>query len=570
MTTEEGSEAMTSAPVTVALDLPPELAAAVERRLARWEEERFAERLWDRDPTLWAPGKDPEAEDFPPELADRLGWLGLPESALERADELAGFAASVRADGVETVVLMGMGGSSLAPEVFQAVLGGGAGFPRLVLLDSTHPGAVRAVEEEIELGSTLFVVASKSGTTAETMSFFHHFWAAVSETTESPGERFVAITDPGSRLAALGAERSFRQVFLAPPDVGGRYSALSVFGLVPAALVGLDVARLARGARDFGKNEVRRPASDNPGLRLGAAMAEAALLSEPRDALTFRVSPSLAAVPIWIEQLVAESLGKEGQGVLPVVDEPTRDPGDYGPDRLFVRMGLREEIEEDDGGPGGEIVRRMAADGHPFVTVALEDRWALGAAMLLWEVATAAAGAALEVQPFDQPDVELAKVRGREALEKAASEGGRTGAGGGRPSPAERGERERGRGGRSDPGASDFGEVSTEERGGVAEGGRDVAGWRRERPLHRPPGLRPPGRRDQPRPARVAGRPGGPDRRRHHRRLRPPLPPLHRPAPQGRSGHRPLPTDRGRVGCGARHPRNRARLRRPGPGPGDR
>jgi transaldolase / glucose-6-phosphate isomerase len=413
--------------VRVDLDLPEELAAAVERRLEAWSEEGFAERLWWRDPTLWA--KDETS--LPPELADRLGWLGLPERALEEAAELAAFAGEVRADGAERVVLMGMGGSSLAPEVFQAVLGCRPGYLELVLLDSTHPGAVAAVRAETEPTTTIYVVASKSGTTAETMSFFHYFWRETEEAlgaSAEPGSRFVAITDPGTPLADLAAERSFRRVFLAPPDVGGRYSALSVFGLVPAALVGLDVARLARGARDFGETALRHPAADNPGLRLAAAMAEAARLDPPRDALTFRVAPSLVAFPVWIEQLVAESLGKGGTGVLPVVDEPTRELDAYGPDRVFLRMGLREEIEADDAAPregGREILRRITDAGHPVVTVTLADRWSLGAAMLLWEVATAAAGAALGVQPFDQPDVELAKVRGREALA-----GGATGTGG--------------------------------------------------------------------------------------------------------------------------------------------
>lgn len=414
--------------VTVTLDLPPALGRAVEARLGRWDEERFAERLWRRDPTLWAPGVDREGEGdargpeaLPPELADRLGWLGLPERALEEAAELAGFADEVRAEGFERVVLMGMGGSSLAPEVFQAVLGGGAGYPTLTLLDSTHPAAVAAVRESIAPERTLFVVASKSGTTAETMSFFHYFWREVERAVEAgssgePGDRFVAVTDPGTPLAGLAEERSFRRLFLAPPDVGGRYSALSVFGLVPAALVGLDVAHVARGARDFGESALRRPPRANPGLRLAAAMAEAALGSG-RDKLTFLASPPLASLPDWIEQLVAESLGKEGRGVVPVVGEPPWDADRYGTDRLFVRMRLA--AEED--GAADAVLRELSAAGHPVVSVTLGDRWAVGAAMLLWEVATAAAGAALGVQPFDQPDVELAKVRGREALAGGAA-----------------------------------------------------------------------------------------------------------------------------------------------------
>ncbi len=410
--------------VTVTLDLPSDLGRAVEARLGRWKEERFAERLWRRDPTLWAPG---EPEALPPELADRLGWLGLPERAVEEAPELAAFGEAVRAEGFERVVLMGMGGSSLAPEVFQAVLGGGPGYPTLTLLDSTHPAAVAAVRAAIAPERTLFVVASKSGTTAETMSFFHYFWREVERAVEAgspgePGDRFVALTDPGTPLAEMAEERSFRRVFLAPPDVGGRYSALSVFGLVPAALVGLDVERIARGARDFGESALRRPPRDNPGLRLAAAMAEAAL-GGGRDKLTFLASPPLASLPDWIEQLVAESTGKEGRGIVPVVGEPPRDVDRYGGDRLFVRMRLAEEAD----GSADGVLRELSAAGHPVVSVTLDDRWAIGATMLLWEVATAAAGAALAVQPFDQPDVELAKVRGREALAGGAAGAGSAG-----------------------------------------------------------------------------------------------------------------------------------------------
>lgn len=404
--------------VTVETTLPgAELEAAVDARLERWVENDLARRLWSKDPSVWAPGGPP----WPPELADRLGWLDLPERAVEDAPELVNLAEEVRQEGFERVVLLGMGGSSLAPEVFQAVLGGGVGFPVLVLLDSTHPEAVRAVEETSDLERTLFVVASKSGTTVETLSLFHYFWDRVGEVRREPGRSFVAVTDPGTPLADLAGERRFRGAVLAPPEVGGRYSALSPFGLLPAALIGLDVERIARGAVGLLRS-LRRPPGENSGLRLGALLAEAEAAG--RDKLTFLTSPPLEAVPVWIEQLVAESTGKQGHGLVPVVGEPPLSPEAYGPDRLFVHLALEGE-EAGSSDPLSETMERLVAAGHPVARTVLPHRWEVGAAMLLWEVAVAAAGAALGIQPFDQPDVELAKRRAKEAMA-----GGAGGAGG--------------------------------------------------------------------------------------------------------------------------------------------
>lgn len=408
----------TIAAPTLELTLPSAaLAGAVERRLERWREVRFAERLWAKDPTLWAPDGPP----FPPELEDRLGWLDLPEAA---AEVLAAFAEEVRRDGLRRLVLLGMGGSSLAPEVFSGVLGPRSGYPELTVLDSTHPDAVRAVRRDLDATGgperTLFLVASKSGTTVETLSLFRYFWAEVAAATPEPGRRFAAVTDPGTPLADLAAERGFRRVFLAPPDVGGRYSALSVFGLVPAAVTGLDTGRLGARAGGELRDRLRAPAPENPGLRLAAVLAEVAR-EAGRDKLTFLTSPALAPLPAWIEQLVAESLGKDGRGLVPVADEPVLAPDAYGPDRSFVSLEV---------GPGGggerdrhlaEALEALPAAGHPVARIVLPDRHDLGGAMLLWEVATAAAGAALGVQPFDQPDVELAKRRAKEAM---AGEGG--------------------------------------------------------------------------------------------------------------------------------------------------
>ncbi|HUF79404.1 MAG TPA: hypothetical protein VMR44_10865 [Thermoanaerobaculia bacterium] len=416
------------AELAVDLTLPSVgLAEAVEERLRAWEATRFAERLWEKDPTLWAPDLDGSA--LPAELADRLGWLDLPERMASEAPDLAAFAEEVRGQGIRRVAVLGMGGSSLAPEVFEGVFGGGPGAPRLEVLDSTHPEAVRSARDRLDLerdpAATLFLVASKSGTTVETLALFHYFWAEAAAAAGAPGARFVALTDPGTPLAGLAAERGFRRVFLAPPEVGGRYSALSVFGLVPAALAGVDVARLAP------RELFRAPAPENPALRLGALLAEASLarrgggrLGRSRDKLTLLTSPGLAPLPAWIEQLVAESLGKGGRGVVPVVGEPTLAPGEYHDDRLFVHLGLAE----DGAVSATATLAALEAAGHPVARVVLRDRYGLAACMLLWEVAVAAAGAALGVNPFDQPDVELAKRRAKEAMAGGAEDGA-----GGRP-----------------------------------------------------------------------------------------------------------------------------------------
>jgi transaldolase/glucose-6-phosphate isomerase len=369
-------------------------ADAVASRLDAWARAGFVERLRRRDPTLWA-------GQALPELADRLGWVDLPGRMGGEVAALAELAAEVTAEGLERVLVLGMGGSGLAPEVFAQALGEPAGRPRLSVLDSTHP---RAVAESLRLHppeTTLYVVSSKSGTTIETLSFCSTFWAEA-QRLAAPGSRFVAITDPGTPLAALAAERSFRRTFLADPEVGGRFSALSHFGLVPAALAGVDVERLLAGAE-------AAAADLESALALGAALAELALGG--RDKLTLETDLALRSFPAWLEQLVAESLGKQGRGVVPIEGEPALPPSAYGPDRFFVRF---------DTGPGDAEARvrlqALAAAGHPTARLRLADAYELGGEMLRWEVATAAAGAALGVNPFDQPDVESAKQLARQAM----------------------------------------------------------------------------------------------------------------------------------------------------------
>jgi transaldolase/glucose-6-phosphate isomerase len=365
--------------VTVGIEINAgDVQPAIDARLAAWEESDFAKRLWDRDPTLWFnPPRD--------EITNRLGWL-CPGST-NGSDAINEFVTAALDEGLTYVVLLGMGGSSLAPEVFASVFRGSDG-PKLTVLDSTHPDVVARVADAVDPATTLFIVASKSGTTLETMSFFRILWDRTSAALDDPGSRFIAITDPDSLLARLGDERDFRAVFLAPADVGGRFSALIEFGLVPAALVGVDLGRLLAGADEAAFACGPGVAVDeNPALRLGAALGEFALAG--RDKIVFGPESVFASLPVWIEQLIAESLGKDGMGMLPVADG-SAPPA---PDRLPFTIGLS-------GTTTSEV---------PSVTMTLDDAYDLGGAMYTLEMATAAAGAILGVHPFDQPDVQLAK-----------------------------------------------------------------------------------------------------------------------------------------------------------------
>lgn len=397
------------------LDLPTAsfalggLTNRVRDRLGAWDEQNYAVRIWDRDHTLWSPEPIPE-------LANRLGWLRLPY-ATDQAPAIKAFSEDVRS-GTERVVLLGMGGSSLAPEVYANAFGSAPGHPSLTVLDSTHPEAVRAVSGSLDPARTLFLVASKSGGTIETLSLFRYFWGLVSILDDRPGDRFVALTDPGSGLEALAGERRFRRVFTAPPDVGGRYSALTPFGLVPAALIGMDIeCLLAKAAILADECGPDRPVAANPGLRLGAVMGESALAG--RDKLTYICSPAVAGFGAWIEQLVAESTGKNGTGIVPVADEPPGDPASYGQDRLFVFMAL-----DGDQPPGWEAVQAgLRRRGHPMVHVTLRHLDELGAEMFRSEMAVASAGSILGINPFDQPDVQVAKELARQAMSPEGLEG---------------------------------------------------------------------------------------------------------------------------------------------------
>lgn len=378
------------------------LTERVQSRLASWDASGFAARMWARDHRLWSSVEIPE-------LTDRLGWLWLPGDT-EQVAGMEEFAGEERA-AADRVVLLGMGGSSLAPEVYQATFGNADGYPELVVLDSTHPDAVRAVRAGIDLDRSLFVVASKSGGTIETLSLFRYFWGQVSAVSDHPGSRFAALTDPGSGLEALARERGFRRIFLTPPEVGGRYSALTAFGLLPAAMIGMDLrlllATAAAMARACGPDV---PASSNPALRLGAAIGEAALAG--RDKLTYICSPALAAFGAWMEQLVAESTGKNGTGIVPVAGEPVGRPEVYGDDRVFVYLSAAGDGAADE----GVYMDALQAAGHPVIRVVLDNSYDLGAEMFRSEMAVAAAGSVLGINPFDQPDVQVAKDLARRAM----------------------------------------------------------------------------------------------------------------------------------------------------------
>jgi glucose-6-phosphate isomerase/transaldolase/glucose-6-phosphate isomerase len=358
-------------------------------------------RLWARDPTLWKPRPEDDVE-----LSNRLGWLTLPTDFLAQAAELEQFATQQAARGITHVVVCGMGGSSLAPEVFRITFPTTTGRPTLHVLDSTDPGAVKAVDAAIDPRHTLFVISSKSGGTLEVMSFLAHFW----ELAEHRGDQFCAITDPGTSLDKLATERGFLTTFRNPTEIGGRYSALSYFGLVPAALVGIDLKRLLQAAQDEAKKCQAEQLEANPGATLGAYFGGHARAG--RDKLTILTSPSIDSFGLWVEQLIAESTGKEGKGVVPVVGEAIGEPAAYGADRCFVVL----RVDGDDNSTLDRGVDRLHGQ-HPVLVHHLSDIYALGAEMYRWEVATALAGAILRINPFDQPNVQESKDNTARVLE---------------------------------------------------------------------------------------------------------------------------------------------------------
>jgi transaldolase/glucose-6-phosphate isomerase len=377
-----------------------------DNRLEDWKASNFLRRLWNKDSTLWF-------SYAVPEITNRLGWLDLPELSHSALVKFTAFAEEIKIEGTQHVVLLGMGGSSLAPEMYQNIFGNASGFPELIVLDSVHPSAVLQVENTVDLNKTLFIVASKSGTTIETLSLFRYFWFRVGEIAENRGRHFIAITDPDTPLVNLAKKRGFRRIFNAPPDIGGRYSALSTFGLVPAALIGLDIHRFLDRAWIMSENCAFCVAHEEAsGIVLGAALGELALRG--RDKVTFFTSSSIQSLPVWIEQLIAESTGKNGKGIIPVIGEPMSASRNYGNDRVFVYLQTEKDRNQDE-----NDIKTLETIGHPIIRVTLTDSLNVSQEIFYWEIAVAAAGAVLGIHPFNQPNVQMAKDLAREMMEKA-------------------------------------------------------------------------------------------------------------------------------------------------------
>ena len=375
-------------------------------------------RMWRGDHTVWKPG--------PTEISNRLGWLTVAGQMGEQAAGLEEFANEVRSSGYTHVVLLGMGGSSLGPEVLgRTLLGVNQGFPRLIVLDSTVPDRVSTVSREIDPAKTLFLVSSKSGGTVETLSFYRYFRNLVDELLgrREAGRNFVAITDSGTPLESLALEEEFRKVYANPADIGGRYSVLSYFGLLPAALIGMSITRLLdRAVSTAAECSSSVPVEENPGALLGAAMAGFARAG--RDKLTLVASESVDAFGLWVEQLIAESLGKEGKGVIPVTGEPLAPVEQYGQDRWFVY--LRAGWDNTDRTDREMAKIRSAgnpATGYPVLELRLTDHYDLGSEFFRWQFATAVAGSLLGVNPFDQPDVQGSKDNTDRVLDSYRREG---------------------------------------------------------------------------------------------------------------------------------------------------
>lgn len=387
--------------------LPDDITRAVQASLHDWRVHDKVRRLWERDASLWTGNGE----------GDWLGWLHVISDSRSKTEQYRVFQQEVRSAGFRQILLLGMGGSSLAADVMAKTLAPVAGPLEFHLLDSIIPAQIKAVEERLDLARTLVIVSSKSGTTLESNLLLHYFTERVAKATrmsrDEVGSRFVAVTDPGTPLHRLAEERRFRHIFLGSPSIGGRYSALSPFGLVPAALVGLDVDDFLRRAQEM--VDACAPAmsvEENPGVVLGTILG--VLATRGRDKVTIVTSSPIQSLGAWLEQLLAESTGKNGKGIIPIVGEPLGVPDDYGDDRVFVSVRIE---------PATDPVRNAALDaltcaGHPVVRLSVGDPRDLGQEFFRWEMATAVAGSLLEINPFDQPDVEASKRQTRHLMEE--------------------------------------------------------------------------------------------------------------------------------------------------------
>jgi len=385
--------------------------------LQHLDKESFVSRMWKKDPTLWK--SDPEHEKI---ITNALGWLTVAETMQPHAGELVAFADDIRKAGFEFAVVLGMGGSSLCPEVLARTFSKKDGYPQLYVLDSTVPTAIRHLEQKVNVGKTLFIVSSKSGTTTEPQMFHRYFYDRVKKAKgDSAGENFIAVTDPGTQLNRDAARDHFRRVFLNMPDIGGRYSALSYFGMVPFAVMGGDVKTLL-GRAAHAMHACAGPVgiNENPGARLGAILGS--LANAGRNKLTFITPAPLNSLGLWIEQLIAESTGKEGKGIVPIAGEPLGPPEVYGDDRIFAYI----HTQSAKGSGIEEKLSALEAAGHPVLRHTLHDALDLGEEFFLWEFATAVAGALIGIDAFDQPNVQESKNNTKRLLAEYVQNGSLT------------------------------------------------------------------------------------------------------------------------------------------------
>jgi transaldolase/glucose-6-phosphate isomerase len=390
--------------------LPEKLATDVNASIQDWKKNGKVKRLWQKDASLWT-GTDEDKW---------LGWLDITEQQIEDADKLKQIAADIKKAGFKNALLLGMGGSSLCPEVLRMTFGKAAGYPDLHVLDSTDPAQIKSIEESVDLASTLCIVSSKSGSTLEPNIYKQYFFDRVKAKVgdKEAGSRFIAITDPGSKMQRVAEKDKFRKVFMGVPSIGGRYSALSNFGMVPAAVMGIDAAKFLKNTEQMvdacGEDS---DAAMNPGVILGTILGVAA--NQGRDKITFVTSPGIFDLGAWLEQLIAESTGKSGRGIIPVDRERLAKPDTYGSDRVFAYLRLESEPDKEQ----SAAVDTLAKAGHPVVRIVLPDIYSLGQEFFRWEIATAVAGALIGINAFNQPDVEASKIATRKLTSEYESTG---------------------------------------------------------------------------------------------------------------------------------------------------
>lgn len=387
----------------------------IDQSLKKLQEINFVNRLWNKDPSLWKKD-DPQAQK---NIAASLGWLDVVQKMADRIEDINQFAKEVIKEGFQQVVHMGMGGSSLAPLTFKEVFASKAKGLPLAVLDTTDPATIRQIEKSCPLERTLFIKASKSGTTIEPLAFGEYFYFKLKEIKgERGGENFVVITDPGSYLEKMARERKFRKIFAGFPDIGGRFSALSPFGLVPAALLGLDIEKiLARANEMMEACSAQKDIHQNEGIILGTILGE--LARQGREKLTIFLPRPLRSFGLWLEQLLAESTGKEGKGILPIDNEPLGEAGNYKEDRVFIFYHLEGEFDSN----LEQLLKELEDGKHPIIVIQMRDCFDLFGEMWRWQIATATAGAILQINPFDQPNVQESKENTNSLLKNLQKEG---------------------------------------------------------------------------------------------------------------------------------------------------